>query len=367
MKKEQSKTIVTREIKRWNLLTKLIYLIPLVLFIYGLTSFLEDLSGVNGNPENEKIYFYVYVVSVLALSFPLILIGKVIVENLRRRAMKNASFRAVRDIDYHRDELKGLSPADISFLENLKLEPEKDIPAMILYYEMLGVLEEREGAYHLINESHPDLRKSDRILLEALTKDASKKEAWALEAKKEVEESSLIRRKKKGKSKWMRVANGFLYISIFILLALVAYILYHSYTTGNVNFELYENFERLFSLDIEGLNLTTKDYLWVFLFAFVSVSFFGFLLAGFAIFFLEHVIFNNREELERTSKGNELTELVFGLKNFMRDFTILSERDKLHLALWDELLVYAVTLEENDQVIEELRHYRVLAKEGPHA
>ena len=48
-----------------------------------------------------------------------------------------------------------------------------------------------------------------------------------------------------------------------------------------------------------------------------------------------------------------LTEKLYGMRNFIRDFSKLDEATKKHLVLWKEFLIYAVVLEENDNVLRE--------------
>lgn len=67
---------------------------------------------------------------------------------------------------------------------------------------------------------------------------------------------------------------------------------------------------------------------------------------------------NKTTKIARTEEGNRITEYLFGLKNFIKDFTLISEREKKELVLWDYFLVYAVVLEENKKVIQEIFSYR---------
>ena len=61
-----------------------------------------------------------------------------------------------------------------------------------------------------------------------------------------------------------------------------------------------------------------------------------------------------RKTIKRTDSGQELTEQIYGMKNFIRDFSELSQADKEQLVLWDDFLIYAVLLEENTSIINEI-------------
>ena len=58
--------------------------------------------------------------------------------------------------------------------------------------------------------------------------------------------------------------------------------------------------------------------------------------------------------LKRTIKGEQLTDIILGMKNFIHDFSLLNEADKNDILLWDDFLVYAIVLEENTKIIEEI-------------
>ena len=54
-----------------------------------------------------------------------------------------------------------------------------------------------------------------------------------------------------------------------------------------------------------------------------------------------------------------MAEYVYGMKNFIHDYSNLSEADKSQLALWDDYLIYAVVLEENEQIVADIRKMRL--------
>ncbi len=58
--------------------------------------------------------------------------------------------------------------------------------------------------------------------------------------------------------------------------------------------------------------------------------------------------------LRRTPMGEREAEYIYGIRNYLRDFTKLFEADRRALVLWDDFLLYAVTLGQNPQVVNEL-------------
>ena len=47
-------------------------------------------------------------------------------------------------------------------------------------------------------------------------------------------------------------------------------------------------------------------------------------------------------------------EQFFGIKNFIHDFSLLSEKEKEEVMLWNEFLIYAIVLEENSIIVNEI-------------
>ena len=60
------------------------------------------------------------------------------------------------------------------------------------------------------------------------------------------------------------------------------------------------------------------------------------------------------QQIRRTDYGNQMAECVYGMKNFIHDYSNLSEVDRRQVVLWEDYLVYAVVLEENEQIVKEI-------------
>ena len=65
---------------------------------------------------------------------------------------------------------------------------------------------------------------------------------------------------------------------------------------------------------------------------------------------------NNR--YERTKESKILVEQIAGIKNYIHDFSLLSEKDKENIVLWEDFLIYAVVLEENEKIIDDIYRYK---------
>lgn len=78
------------------------------------------------------------------------------------------------------------------------------------------------------------------------------------------------------------------------------------------------------------------------------------------IAFISLIVTSIKYEMDpyfRTEKGNELNREIEGLKKFLADYTLLSERDRNEIIIWEEYLVYSVLFNQNKKIIEEYKKY----------
>lgn len=70
------------------------------------------------------------------------------------------------------------------------------------------------------------------------------------------------------------------------------------------------------------------------------------------------IITGNMKPFQRTDYGNQMAECIYGMKNFIHDYSNLNEADRRQVVLWEDYLVYAVVLEENQEIVEEIANSR---------
>ena len=72
--------------------------------------------------------------------------------------------------------------------------------------------------------------------------------------------------------------------------------------------------------------------------------------------FTEKVLkFFTRRELTITQKGQVLGDNILGLKNYLKDFSLLEERGVSHVILWQELMIWAAYMGIAEEVYEQLK------------
>ena len=71
------------------------------------------------------------------------------------------------------------------------------------------------------------------------------------------------------------------------------------------------------------------------------------LLGGYL--FVEQIRYFNKN-YTRTIKGKVLLNKAYALKNYLKDYSLISERTEAELVLWEYYLIYAVALDVNEKL-----------------
>ena len=306
--------------------------------------------------------------------------------------LENSSFITIHNLEYYRDKLVGISPGAISMLEDLRLEPDKDITACILHYEVLGVLRQTETGYEMGGKSIEECRnlsESDRYMIRHLLAGDWRQESilhtWQQKVITEIKKtgwiterlmlSTEIKKQNKRESHMMRI-----WIVVLLLFCLIVTLgieknIFRDELPKDV-FDKIPNAvfvvgemqkEVLDKLDLVNTSGKTAnellfgdfDFLWKLTFIIAIDSVFLLLL----LFPVLYMTFGEgrkgeRSPYKRTPLGEVYTEYIYGMKNFIHDYSNLSEAEKDSLVLWDDYLIYAVVLEENEKIIEGMMQRR---------
>ena len=92
-------------------------------------------------------------------------------------------------------------------------------------------------------------------------------------------------------------------------------------------------------------------------------KFFIFMFAVLLIFYLPicicvyvytYIIKMEKNSYIRTKKGETLNENLEGLKNYLKDFSTMHEKNEESLTLWEDYLIYSVIFNQNTKVIKNI-------------
>ena len=74
-------------------------------------------------------------------------------------------------------------------------------------------------------------------------------------------------------------------------------------------------------------------------------------------FYIVYMSKYKKDPYFRTKKGNKLNEKIEGLKQYLKDYSLLDEKRKEELVLWEDYLSYSVLFGQNKKIIEEYEKY----------
>ena len=87
------------------------------------------------------------------------------------------------------------------------------------------------------------------------------------------------------------------------------------------------------------------------LIAICAIDILSFLLITFLIISL---IMNKKNPYVRGKEGNAINEKLEGLKNYIKDYSNLEEKNKEDITLWEDYLIYSIIFGINTQIVEEV-------------
>lgn len=356
-----TKHIGTLEVQRWRKRKNFGYAIPVILFaVFSAITLPNWLS--NGFPVDLPVWLTLAFMSLI-FSIPCCLIWNAVCRQLWKNALNRTAFQSVVDLDYYREKLTGMSPVLISLLTDLKVERRKDITATLLKLQLEKYITIENGTISVNNVATDKLSNSDRLLLNQLKRHPHLSEAaladfgdWEQEALREAESSKFFQQKKKrNHNKWRNAGclPWLLSLGVLFICYLNEDFQYVSKLFNQVEdlsaVESNEYFMQMISTDSHFL----LGVLWCVIGGIAVFFFLWYPLSAMIRGFIQTSA-ENKIKIQRTQLGMEWTEYIYGLKNFIHDFSNLSEANKDQLVLWDDFLIYAILLEENTQILNEI-------------
>lgn len=277
--------------------------------------------------------------------------------------LQNRKYNSKDSIIYFREKLEGISPATISIMQNLKVEEEKDVAATLMKLQLNKNIEIENDTIKILSEDVANLTSSEKQLLYMIADQKINKmqiEAWKVAAIGEAKTQGYIKEQDQKKS--LRIIKLIL-VGILIIFGLGAKILYpkiddYDWLTEKLEAEYPEGVEEppiyelvnedWFDSYLEGMTLMIVTL----------ICMIGILVWPIFYFVFTRRYKNKNNSLKRTVKGEQLTEVILALKRFIHDFSMLDTATKEQIALWDDFLIYAIVLEENTKVVDEILNFK---------
>lgn len=311
----------------------------------------KELENIKQMTDNEfESYFkqkmYINILIILGISLGitlfknifliiLFIVIKLVNKKIRKEKLNKDDFK--RSKDYYRDILYGYGACELSWIDDFKLEIPKDIIAELLQLENKKFIKINENNIELLeNFDTNTLNETQKYLLSCI-EDGKVKNVSQIKLQETVRKDALQhkiveQREESKKKKKKRMIKAILIAVIVNIVMKVAFNI-----ISEMNFE--NNMIPIISFIIYAI-------------VFIIFSFYPIILI------ISYIIYNIKSTLDpyfRTKEGEELNRSIEGLKNYLKDYTLLDEQEKDGIVVWEEYLVYSVLFNQNKKMIEKYK------------
>ena len=292
------------------------------------------------------------------------------------RVKKNTFIKNKNEFKYYRDDLDKIAPSIILFASELDVDIRRSISAGILKLKLSGHVKEADENYICTKKSQDELLSSEKMLLELIKSDIFDKTAYCIALEKEALAGKYIVHNNNGA--FLKLCRLLITLCIpFVLFASSIYL--DTYCFENYHVAPYKISEGVNDVIIIVKREEDIKHLWneskgeytkqvgadAFQYSVVRKAYMirvaGLLSMGVAILSIFVTLYSVTAQIKyfkknyrRTIKGNILLNKAYGLKNYLKDYSLIKERSEKELRLWQYYLVYAVVLEVNESIEDEV-------------
>ena len=233
---------------------------------------------------------------------------------------------------YYRDILKDYSPAELSYIDNFEVQVKNDVVASLLSLELNKNICLDNKIQILNNNNTAELSNNEKYILNSIEdgKITNFNESeFIRKVKEDAVKNELL---KESKIVWRKFA-GVLILSItsMALIICICAILFNDFVNNPTNIEEWKLFILVFAI---LLILYIPISLWT--------------------YFSTYIIKMKENSYIRTKKGEAINEKLEGLKNYLKDFSTIHEKDEKSLTLWENYLIYSVIFNQNTKIIKNI-------------
>ena len=286
---------------------------------------------------NEKFYTAILFYSLMSLFINVLkfffIIGiylcfKLVNKRLRKEKLSEIDFKKYDG--YFRDILKNYDIAVLSYIDDFSLDYKKDIVAVLLNLKNKGKISFDElNNKIIITEKDVYLTKVEKYLINNI-EDGKLKSGINYEnvVIEEATESQLLEKRIK--------PFNFFKLFLLIFLFIIGNILIFNFATSLTNFEN----------TVVIIIFIVIVVIWIFTIAFIM-----FFLPIYGIIYIVGRVSN---PFVRSKLGEEVNIKLEGLKNYLKDFSSLDEKNVEDLVIWEDYLIYSVLFNQNKIVVDEI-------------
>ena len=300
---------------------------------------------INDLYTKSRLLRYVFIasaslpISIIAslLLFSPVFIGMSFMKKYRKYHLSIDDFK--KNTGYYRDLLKDYNPLELSYNNNYNLD-DNSLIAMILYLEKKKVLYINDGKFIIDKDNTDNLDELEKKFIDNIVID----DRGILKMSKSnitfLTDTSCKRKK-------LIIMNNIpkKKIIIDVIKSVCCYVFL---------FIIWKNVNKIFDMlpPIENTFLTFT-LMGLFFALLILIFFYPFVII---YKYLSLYILISIKHPKRTDLGNDVNYKLEGLKNFIRDFSLLDERTKEEIVLWDDYLIYSVLFGDNKKIYNEMKN-----------
>ncbi len=219
----------------------------------------------------------------------------------------------------------------MSYIDNFEIQPKNDIVASLLSLELNKKIS-LDDKIQINSDTRENISSNEQYVLDCV-KDGKitnfDENIFITKVKEDAIKNGLL---KESKIEWRNLKKVLLLcISSIILLIFICIILFNDLINNPTN--------------IADWKLATLAFA-ILLIVNLPISL--------AVYFYTYIVKTKNNNYIRTKKGEELNEKLEGLQNYLKDFSIMHERDEKSLTLWQDYLIYSVIFEQNTNIIKNI-------------
>ena len=232
---------------------------------------------------------------------------------------------------YYREIISKYSPGVLSYVDDFKLE-EKDIVATLMSLELKKKIK-IEDKIKLVDENEENLEENEKYILDKIKNNKIKDINILTFEKKVISDcinDGLLEEKTDIKKK--------------IIKKILICVLIYALLIIGFNF-----------LPMAFNNIQSDNWIVVFLLAMIII-FFAMVIFPFTtiVYIRSYYFMNKLNPYIRNKKAKDINSKLEGLRNYIKDYSLLGQKDHKDIIIWDNYLIYSVMLGQNTEIVDEI-------------
>lgn len=228
---------------------------------------------------------------------------------------------------YYRDLLNNYSPSELSYIDNFKFEKNICMVASILSLKLKKIIDFKDNNI-IILKGEENISNNEKYILSNIYNGklcSVDERAFLLKTQQDCIDNGLLNKSDNSYKK--KVLKYLIIFVIYIFIITFSFYIYYS--------------KQIFSVQLLSSLI-------------LFVLFMIYSIIAFSIFIRTYYKLNRNNDLIRTTTGEIINEKLEGLKNFLKDFSNVSDKNEDYLILLEDYLIYSVIFEQNTLIVKNI-------------